>query len=84
MRFGNRNGIVRLGAAYFDEDGAHDAKLMMRLSTLSADESWQDDGLARILPSLLRYRLLAKTHGPCQNCKQENAALPRNPVVLLQ
>jgi hypothetical protein len=35
MRVGNRGGIARLGAAYFDEDGAHDAKLMMRLSTLT-------------------------------------------------
>jgi len=34
---GNRGGIARLGAAYFDEDGAHDAKLMMRFSTLSPD-----------------------------------------------
>src|SRR5215831_554344 len=41
MRVGNRGGVARLGAAYFDEDGAHDAKLMMRLSTLSADQTWQ-------------------------------------------
>jgi hypothetical protein len=45
MRFGNRKGIARLGAAYFDEDGAHDAKLMMRFSALSADKTWQGDCL---------------------------------------
>jgi hypothetical protein len=43
MRFGNRSGVARLGAAYFDEDGAHDAKLMMRLSTL-ADQTRQGYG----------------------------------------
>jgi hypothetical protein len=36
MRFGNRGGIARLGAAYFDEDGAHDAQLMMLVSIHSA------------------------------------------------
>jgi hypothetical protein len=35
MRVGNRGGIARLGAAYLDEDGAHDAKLTMRLSALA-------------------------------------------------
>jgi hypothetical protein len=49
MRVGNRGGIARLGAAYFDEDGAHDAKLMMRfsirLSFLLADQIWQGDRL---------------------------------------
>jgi hypothetical protein len=88
MRFGNRGGIARLGAAYFDEDGVHDAKLMTRFSTLSPDTFAGSNPAgrrpARIRPSLLRYRLLAKKHGPCQNCKQENTALPRNPVSLLQ
>jgi hypothetical protein len=32
MRLGDRGSIARLGAAYFDEDGAHDAKLMMAVS----------------------------------------------------
>src|SRR5215472_12817946 len=88
MRVGNRGGIARLGAAYFDEDGAHDAKLMMRfsirLSILFGRSNLAGRPPARILRSRLRYRLLAKRHGPCQNCKQENAALPRNPAALLQ
>jgi hypothetical protein len=57
---------------------------MMRFSTLSADQTWQGNGLQWILRLLPRYRLLAKRHWPYHNCKQENAALPRKSGALLQ